>query len=154
MFQGDELDSPCKACAKENHAGPAVKCIASSKLKTKGACTNCYYSGTSSTCSLRLAKENEKRKVRAKSEGDQGELNNAMLRRATIRQLEMFLGQVNREIRERFYPETVSRCLCRLPGVYPRGQHHRRVLRRGARVAVLAVRLWAHLPAPVSALHP
>ncbi|KAI1127961.1 hypothetical protein F5Y10DRAFT_265670 [Nemania abortiva] len=61
LFQGYEAPVPCKQCTDSRSGGPGERCIVISVDRTRGCCTNCYYSGKGHCCSIRVSKMERQR---------------------------------------------------------------------------------------------
>ncbi|KAK4118962.1 hypothetical protein N657DRAFT_650753 [Parathielavia appendiculata] len=75
IFTPTQYQNPkCKQCGSFQSRGPASDCRVPTTKHGAGACTNCYYSGQSTACSLRIAAEQERVEVFAKKEKDRFEM--------------------------------------------------------------------------------
>ncbi|KAL2014994.1 hypothetical protein VTK56DRAFT_6545 [Thermocarpiscus australiensis] len=55
IFTPTRYQNPqCKQCSSFQSSGPASDCRVPTTKHGAGACTNCYYSGQSTACSLRI----------------------------------------------------------------------------------------------------
>ncbi|KAH7012115.1 uncharacterized protein B0I36DRAFT_356213 [Microdochium trichocladiopsis] len=76
LFLEKKNTSDCTACTSARGSGPGVECVVGGHADLKHACTNCYYSGTSKKCSLRVGKlpcstESSQRLIRTVYEEEQ-----------------------------------------------------------------------------------
>ncbi|KAK5652981.1 hypothetical protein OQA88_9461 [Cercophora sp. LCS_1] len=65
--ENEEEEDRCSTCNHPGHTGPAAECIVPKGEITKGACTNCHYSGKGKECSHRVAKEKKKANPESKA---------------------------------------------------------------------------------------
>lgn len=53
LLTATDNTEPCRQCKSERSTGPMAQCIAGGKDVVRGACFNCYYSGSGQHCSFR-----------------------------------------------------------------------------------------------------
>ncbi|KAK4118446.1 hypothetical protein N657DRAFT_651292, partial [Parathielavia appendiculata] len=101
IFTPTQYQNPkCKQCSSFQSRGPASDCRVPTTKHGAGACTNCYYSGQSTACSLRIGMVEEF----AKKEKDRFEMHTSdELDELSEEQLEEWAQMVKDEIEKKRY---------------------------------------------------
>ncbi|KAI0855995.1 hypothetical protein F4860DRAFT_429317 [Xylaria cubensis] len=97
LFERKTNNEACQQCQARNSKGPFIECVASSDNIATGACLNCYYSGTSVSCSIRQESEQKKRATSTFSKLKPEGFTKDGVERATWRQLDQWENQITAE---------------------------------------------------------